>query len=191
MYASIWDAGGNDTLSWLDQSAIGLIDLSPGAYSFFGKTSSQSDTDLYSIFSAGDGFIGIAYDCIIENAKGGKASDTLKGNSAANKLYEGTRVGIKDKLTGNGGNDIFVCSVSDASADISVADIITDFTNGSDKIRLEDKTFADLTITEVTSRSYSGDVEIKDTSSNKSLFLLDHTDVDLIDADDLIVTDFV
>ena len=56
---------------------------------------------------------------------------------------------------------------------------------------LEDKTFSDLTITQVSSGSFSGDVQIKDTSSNKILFLLDNTDVSLIEADDFIVTDFV
>ena len=86
---------------------------------------------------------------------------------------------------------MFVYSVSDASTDIKVADMITDFSNGTDKIGLEDKTFADLTITQVKSGTHSGDVQIKDTSSNKILFLLDDTDVGLIDADDFIVTDFV
>ena len=43
----------------------------------------------------------------------------------------------------------------------------------------------------MTSGTHSGDVQIKDTSSNKILFLLDDTDVGLIDADDFIVTDFV
>ena len=86
---------------------------------------------------------------------------------------------------------VFVCSVSDASTDINVADIITDFSNGTDKIGLEDKTFSQLTITQISSGSFSEDVQIKDTSSNKILFLLDDTDVGLIDADDFIVTDFV
>ena len=191
IYASIWDAGGNDTFSWSDQSSSASIDLNDGSYSYFGKISSQSDTDLASTFSAGDGLLGIAHDAIIENAKGGSASDTIKGNSSANTLYGGSGTGIKDTLTGNAGADIFVCSVSDASTDINVADIITDFSNGTDKIGLEDKTFSDLTITQVSSGSFSGDVQIKDTSSNKILFLLDDTDVGLIDADDFIVTDFV
>ena len=65
------------------------------------------------------------------------------------------------------------------------------FSNGTDKIGLEDTTFSDLTITQISSGSFSGDVQIKDTSSNKILFLLDDTDVGLIDADDFIVTDFV
>ena len=85
----------------------------------------------------------------------------------------------------------FICSVSDASTDINVADIITDFSNGTDKIGLEDKTFSDLTITQISSGSFSGDVQIKDTSSNKIPFLLDDTDVSLINADDFIITDFV
>ena len=84
-----------------------------------------------------------------------------------------------------------VCSVLDASTDINVADMITDFSNGTDKIGLEDKTFSDLTITQISSGSFSGDVQIKDASSNKILFLLDDKDVGLIDADDFIVTDFV
>ena len=103
----------------------------------------------------------------------------------------GSGTGVQDTLTGNGGNDISVCSVADASTDINVADIIKDFTNNSDKIWIEDTTFANLTITQVTSGSNAGDVEIKDTSTNKILFLLDDTDVGLIDSDDFFVTDFV
>ena len=135
--------------------------------------------------------MGIAYDAIIENAKGGSGADNISGNSSANTLYGGSGAGVKDTLTGNGGDDIFVCSISDASTDINIADLITDFTNGTDKIGLEDKSFSDLTITQISSGSFSGDVQVKDTSSNKILLLLDDTDVGLIDADDFIVTDFV
>ena len=76
---------------------------------------------------------GIAYDCIIENAKGGSASDTIVGNSSANKLYGGSGARVKDTLTGNGGADTFVCTISDASINLIVAVIVTDFTNGTDK----------------------------------------------------------
>ena len=72
---------------------------------------------MYSTFSAGDGLMGIAYDAIIENAKGGPASDSITGNSSANTLYEGSGAGVKDTLTGNAEADIFVCSVSDASTE--------------------------------------------------------------------------
>ena len=97
---------------------------------------------------------------------------------------------MKDTLTGNGGADTFVCTISDASTDLNIVDIVTDFTNGTDKISLEDESFSDLTITQISSGSFSGDVQIKDTSSNKILFLLDDTDVGLIDSGDFIVTDF-
>ena len=97
---------------------------------------------------------------------------------------------MKDTLTGNGRSDTFVCTISDASTDLNIVDIVTDFTNGTDKISLEDESFSDLTITQISSGSFSGDVQIKDTSSNKILFLLDDTDVGLIDSGDFIVTDF-
>ena len=49
----------------------------------------------------------------------------------------------------NRGADIFVSSFSDASTYINVAEIITDFSNGTDKIGLKDETFSDLTLTRV------------------------------------------
>ncbi len=106
-------------------------------------------------------------------------------------LYYSLKAVFLILATGNGGADIFVCSVSDASTDINVATIIPDFSNGTDKIKLEDKTFSDLKITQISTRFFSGDVKIKDTSSNNILLLLDNTDVCLIDADDFIFTDFV
>ena len=66
-----------------------------------------------------------------------------------NTLYGGSGACVKDTLTGNTSADIFVCSVSDASTDINVADIIIDFSNGTDKIGMKDKTFSDLTIPQV------------------------------------------
>src|SRR5712671_1868759 len=68
---SIWDAGGNDTL---DASGFGqnqVIDLTPGAYSSIGALT---------------GNVGIAYNCIIENAVGGSGNDFIIGNSAGNSL---------------------------------------------------------------------------------------------------------
>ena len=191
VYASIWDAGGNDTFSWADQSTIGAIDLNPGSFSCFGNISSVKDTDLASnTWSAGDGLLGIAYNANIENAIGGSASDTIAGNSSANTLYGGAGAGVKDTLTGNGGADIFVCSLSDASTDLSVADIISDFTDGSDKIGLEDRTFSNLAISNGTG-SYSDDTQIVDSSSGKVLFLLEGIHAGLIDENDFVVTDFV
>ena len=52
--------------------------------------------------------MGIAYDAIIQNAKGGSGSDTIRGNCSANTLYGGSGTAIKYTLMGNGGADIFV-----------------------------------------------------------------------------------
>ena len=118
--------------------------------------------------------------------------DTSPSSNNVNLRNHSRRyISFRTTLTDKRGADIFVGNVSDASKNIYVADIITDFSNGTDKIELEDKTFSDLTITQISSGSFSGDVQIKDTSSKKILFLLDDRDVSLIDADDFIVTDLI
>ena len=99
---------------------------------------------------------------------------------------EASGAGVKDTLTGGGGADTFVCSLSDAVTTLNLADVISDFTNGTDKIGLEDRAFSDLTIS-----NSSGDTKIVDTSSNKVLFVLDTFDFNLIDSTDFVVTDFV
>ena len=187
IYASIWDAGGNDTFSWSDQSTIASINLNGGSFSCFGNITGVDDATLKSdSWSAGDGLLGIAYNSVIENAIGGSASDNVVGNGVANTLYGGAGSGVKDTLTGNGGADIFVCSLSDATTDLSLADSISDFTNGTDFIGLEDRTFSDLSIL-----NSAGDTKIIDTSSSKVLFLLDGVDHTLIDSSDFVITDFV
>ena len=187
IYASIWDAGGTDTFSWSDQSTNASINLNGGSFSCFGNITGVDDPSLKGDnWSAGDGLLGIAYNSVIENAIGGSASDNVVGNSVANTLYGGSGSGVKDTLTGNGGADIFVCSLSDATTDLSVADSISDFTNGTDFIGLEDRTFSDLSIL-----NSAGDTKIIDTSSSKILFLLDGVDHTLIDSTDFVITDFV
>jgi Ca2+-binding RTX toxin-like protein len=130
--------------------------------------------------------LGIGYNVVIENAKGGSAIDAVVGNSAANILYGGAGSGIKDTLTGNGGADTFVCSLSDAVTDASLADVITDFINGTDKIGLEDRTWANLSVLDS-----GANAKIVDTGSSKVLFVLESIDHALIDATDFVVTDFV
>jgi Ca2+-binding RTX toxin-like protein len=75
---SIWDGGGIDTLDASGFAQNQVINLTPGAYSSIG---------------AFLGNIGIAYNCIIENAVGGSGHDTMYGNGANNTLR------------GNGGTD--------------------------------------------------------------------------------------
>ena len=59
---------------------------------------------------------------LIENAIGGSGGDTLVANQAANRL------------TGNGGADTFAWRSSGAAGTGSLADTITDFLRGTDRI---------------------------------------------------------
>ena len=88
----------------------------------------------------------------------------------------------------SGGADTFVCVLSDANT--SDVDLIADFTNGTDLIGLEDRTFSDLTITGV-AMGGSNHTLISDTASSKNLFFLQSVDASLIDGSDFVVTDFV
>ena len=106
----IEDTSGNDTLDLSGYVAASAIDLKPGAFS-----SANGQTDN----------IQIALGTDIENAIGGAGDDTLRGNDLANRLDGG--IGL-DTLTGGGGADVFVLSLTDA------ADIITDFDLGADRL---------------------------------------------------------
>ena len=187
IYATIWDAGGTDTISWASQSSVAEIDLNAGSFSCFGNIEGPNDSDLGSnSWTAGDGILGIAHNVVIENAIGGSGGDNILGNSTANILYGGTGAGISDILEGLGGADTFVCVLADASTNVALADHIVDFTNGTDLIGLEDRVFSNLVISNI-----SGDTKIVDASSNKVLFVLDDFDFNLIDSTDFVVTDFV
>jgi len=189
IYATIWDAGGTDTISWASQSTVASINLNAGSFSCFGNISGPDDSDLGSnSWTAGDGILGIAHNVVIENAKGGSGVDTIVGNSAANVLYGGGGAGILDNLTGGGGADTFVCVLTDAVT--TGADLIADFTNGTDFIGLEDRTFNDLTISGFMIGG-NASTKVTDTASGKHLFMLYNVDYNLIDSSDFVVTDFV
>ncbi|HEX5330359.1 M57 family metalloprotease, partial [Sulfuricurvum sp.] len=90
---TIWDGGGNDTISVANSTRGSLINLNEGAFS------SIQTTRFYSEFGISDTYdgsynLGIAYGAVIENATGGSGNDTLIGN------------GVDNILTGNAGNDI-------------------------------------------------------------------------------------
>ncbi|MFZ6654961.1 DUF4214 domain-containing protein [Undibacterium sp. TJN19] len=93
---TIWDAGGNDTISVANFSLGCKIDLTPGNYSDIRMISAPNPPG----FTGGTvpdylgiGNLGIAYGTYIENAIGGAGDDTLIGNA------------LNNTLTGNGGND--------------------------------------------------------------------------------------
>ncbi len=193
IYASIWDAGGEDTFTWADQTTDAQINLGSGAFSFFGIIDSLSDTDLNgkgsgsTAWDSGSGLLGISYDAIIENAIGGSNADMITGNAQSNKLYGGDDT-LRDQLTGNDGNDFFFIKSSNGAAAQATADLVADFVNGQDMIALDDLTFAELTIA-----NNAGDTIISQTSNGNYLLVLDSVDHTSIDENDFIttITDFI
>ena len=110
IYQTIWDAAGNDTISWANQTSSSHINLNPGTHSFFGKITSTADSDFadgIDDLGVGDGILGIAYGAYIENAEGGTASDVIIGNSLDNVLYGGKGTNTFDTLIGGDGADVF------------------------------------------------------------------------------------
>ena len=117
-YKTIWDAGGNDTISVSNFSENCRIDLTPGNYSNIrilpalipaGYIVTGGIAPTYD----GTNNLGIAYGAIIEGATGGSGTDTLIGNNANNRL-DG-RAG-KDTMIGGLGNDTYVV---DNAADVT------------------------------------------------------------------------
>jgi Ca2+-binding RTX toxin-like protein len=162
---TIYDAGGNDTLDLSGYSTDSLIDLNEGAFSSAGGIEQFRTFEEVNAARVAKGLpartpeqwefyeglkeelgltngllkdnISIAYGTLIENAKGGAGDDTLIGNQVANVLTGGDGV---DRLTGNGGNDIFVAElnatkIATKEGGLSL-DIILDFTRRADKIDL-------------------------------------------------------
>jgi Ca2+-binding RTX toxin-like protein len=92
VYQTIWDAGGNDTLD-LSAFVKGCsITLVAGTYSLLAYPTTTLDAN-----------IGIAFNCTIENARGGAGNDTIVGNDATNQLRGNAG---DDTISGGAGNDL-------------------------------------------------------------------------------------
>lgn len=108
---TIWDAGGNDTISVSNFSNGCVIDLTPGHYSSITIPSEvRTDIDWGSTPPPtgtydGTNDLGIAFGAVIENAIGGSGNDTLIGNSVANRLQGN---GGSNSLDGGSGIDTAV-----------------------------------------------------------------------------------
>ena len=179
-FETIWDGGGTDEIA-VTGSADCLIDLRAATLNY-----EAGGAGFVSYNADALGGFTIANGVVIENAKGGGGSDAIIGNDSDNIIYGGSGSGIKDTLTGNGGADIFISCITDATTDLSFADSITDFKRGTDKIGLDDRAFSDLSLS-----TENGGTKIVDVNSSKILFWLDGVDYSLIDSEDFITTDFV
>ncbi|MBI2311670.1 MAG: M10 family metallopeptidase C-terminal domain-containing protein [Betaproteobacteria bacterium] len=100
IYMTIWDAGGNDTIDWSNQSSAALINLNSGQWSYIGPLRFNGQSQVNQNLT-------IAYGATIENAKGGSGNDTLVGNAADNDL--------------DGGPGFDVASFETASAAVTVS----------------------------------------------------------------------
>jgi Ca2+-binding RTX toxin-like protein len=107
-FLSIWDTGGNDTISIAGRFDTygGLIDLRQGFFSL------ASGTNL-SVHN-----VSIAFDVIIENATGSIGNDVLIGNDQINKLVGGAG---DDHLYG----DSYVVGVGNAKEDVKSTVFVT------------------------------------------------------------------
>ena len=142
-FESIWDAGGVDTLSASNFSTDCTLDLTPGHYSslhYARPTNVPSTVVTYD----GTNNLGIAYNCIIENAVGGSGNDTLIGNSASNLLDGGSG---NDTVRLTGSFSQYRIAYTSATAQFT----FTDLTNGRDGVdtirNVESFVFSDVTKT--------------------------------------------
>ena len=95
---TVWDAGGNDTINWSNQSSAAVINLNDGEWSKLGPA-----------YWTGVGYESqtfvIAYNAVIENATGGAGNDTLIGNEFNNVLIGGAG---SDVIYSGAGNDTLI-----------------------------------------------------------------------------------
>ncbi|MBO6503936.1 MAG: M10 family metallopeptidase C-terminal domain-containing protein [Kordiimonadaceae bacterium] len=182
-FLTIWDYGGDDTLSVSGNRAVKL-DLTPGSWSNVGTTVEYWDGS--SFFTNSD-TVFIMPDTVIENATGAEGDDTIVGNDADNVLLgNGGADTISggagadtldggagdDQLTGGAGEDIFT---------IEGDDVVSDFENGVDKIAFEtgENNLNLIDITQV-----GDDVRVQDSSGNSVLIL--NISASLIDVSDIV-----
>ena len=166
-------SGGADTINGLagNDSLYGFSLIS-GCY--FDGSSDGSDK-LY----GGDGddlLVGGAGDDLFD---GGIGQDTLTGDGGIVSCgYEASQT-----QGGASGSDTFVIRAGDGGSSISDADIITDFTDGTDIIGMSGLNYSDLTIEQGTG-SYSSHVVIKKTSSGEFLTIIQNTNISQVDDND-------
>ena len=135
MVQNIVDDGGIDTLNFAAVTTSVSLDMTPGAYSSFGKLSSGA---------AALADLTLSFDAIIENAIGTAQNDSMIGNVANNVLTGG---GGSDVIDGGAGTDTAVFSVSRTATTITKSAAgwtVSSLADGSDTLtNIERLKFAD------------------------------------------------
>ena len=112
-FMTIWDAGGQDTISVANFTTACTIDLRAGFFSDIAISADPLPAGASGDPATYDGTdnLAIAFGVTIENATGGAGNDTLIGNSVSNSLRGGAGA---DTMSGGDGRDYyFVDDVSD------------------------------------------------------------------------------
>ena len=97
--------------------------------------------------------------------------NTLDGGTGADTIYSGN------------GSDTIVIRSGDGGSSITDADIIADFTDGSDLIGMSGLNYSELTIEQGTG-SYSSHVIVKKTDTGEYLIIIQNTNLSNIDDND-------
>lgn len=117
MVASIWDAGGTDTIDLSGYSSASTIDLREGGFSSFNGLQKN---------------LSIAYGAQIENAVGGSGNDTITGNALANFIDGGA--GADTVLAGAGADRVVLTAGDTFFGDVgSDTGIISGFSRSEAK----------------------------------------------------------
>lgn len=103
IFRTIWDGGGFDVIDWSNQTSAGYIDLNQGAFSQLGPARFDGQ-DLIPQTLA------IAFNTVIEAARGGSAGDTIIGNDTANLVHGNDGA---DSITGGNGTDLLYGNAGD------------------------------------------------------------------------------
>ena len=182
-FLTIWDYGGDDTLSVTGTSDVKL-NLTPGTWSNVGTTIEYWDG---ANFTYDSDTVFIMPDTIIENATGAAGDDTIIGNNADNVLLGNAGADTisggagADTLNGGTGDDRLSGGVGADVFMIDGDDIVSDFEDGVDKIAFEtgENSINLIDITQV-----GDDVRIEDSQGNSVLIL--NMNASSIDVSDIV-----
>ena len=111
---------------------------------------------------------------------GGDGDDILIGNGGDDTLDGGAGA---DTYTGGAGIDVFTIKANEGGASISGADVVTDFTDGTDIIGMSGINYSQLTVEQGTG-SYSSHVVVKKTDTGEFLVIIQNTSLSAIDDND-------